>query len=204
MLQGHAQPFIDLPATDADLRHADARADRSRSIPAGIDVLLIVHPAQLSDQQLYAIDQFVLHGGRALVFVDPESEIAGAASRASASRAAARLHPTCRSCSRPGASHTTPDKVVGDRDARAARAGRRPAQSGAALSGLAACRHGDKFNHNDQVTANLQTLNLASVGALSPAERCDHDFHAAGVAPPATRRCSMPRRCAWAVPARSD
>src|SRR5258707_494183 len=39
-----------------------------------VDVLLIVHPQGLSDKTLYAIDQFVLGGGRALVFVDPHSE----------------------------------------------------------------------------------------------------------------------------------
>ncbi len=44
------------------------------SIPNDIEVLMVVHPKQLSDPTLYAIDQFVLRGGRALVFVDPHSE----------------------------------------------------------------------------------------------------------------------------------
>jgi ABC-type uncharacterized transport system involved in gliding motility auxiliary subunit len=44
------------------------------TIPEEVDVLMIVHPKQLSDPTLYAIDQFVLRGGRALVFVDPHSE----------------------------------------------------------------------------------------------------------------------------------
>ncbi|HEX6997588.1 MAG TPA: Gldg family protein [Gammaproteobacteria bacterium] len=43
-----------------------------------IDVLWIVHPAGFDDKTLYAIDQFVLRGGRALVFVDPFAEIASA------------------------------------------------------------------------------------------------------------------------------
>ncbi|MCK5574786.1 MAG: Gldg family protein, partial [Sphingomonadales bacterium] len=43
-------------------------------IPADADALLIVHPPQLTDAQLYAIDQYVLGGGRLLVFVDPFSE----------------------------------------------------------------------------------------------------------------------------------
>ena len=37
-------------------------------------MLLLVHPKALSDRTLYAIDQFVLGGGRALVFIDPHSE----------------------------------------------------------------------------------------------------------------------------------
>ncbi len=46
----------------------------SNEIPQDVGVLMIVHPKGLSDETLYAIDQFVLHGGRALVFVDPHAE----------------------------------------------------------------------------------------------------------------------------------
>ena len=44
-------------------------------IDADVDVLLIVHPPKLSPTMLYAIDQFVLAGGRAVVMVDPFSEV---------------------------------------------------------------------------------------------------------------------------------
>ena len=39
-----------------------------------VDVLMIAQPQNLSEKTLYAIDQFVLKGGKALVFVDPYSE----------------------------------------------------------------------------------------------------------------------------------
>lgn len=45
-----------------------------KTIPENIDMLMIVHPKNLSDTTLYAIDQFVLKGGHAMVFVDPYSE----------------------------------------------------------------------------------------------------------------------------------
>lgn len=45
-----------------------------KTIPENIDMLMIVHPKNLSDTTLYAIDQFVLRGGHAMVFVDPYSE----------------------------------------------------------------------------------------------------------------------------------
>jgi ABC-type uncharacterized transport system involved in gliding motility auxiliary subunit len=45
-----------------------------KQIPADIDVLMLVHPKDLSDATLFAIDQFVLRGGRAIVFADPYSE----------------------------------------------------------------------------------------------------------------------------------
>jgi ABC-type uncharacterized transport system involved in gliding motility auxiliary subunit len=45
------------------------------TIPADIDVLMLVHPQNLPEKTLFAIDQFVLKGGKALVFVDPLSEL---------------------------------------------------------------------------------------------------------------------------------
>ncbi len=45
----------------------------STEIPAEVSVLMLVHPRQLSEQTQYAIDQFVLRGGKLLAFVDPLS-----------------------------------------------------------------------------------------------------------------------------------
>ena len=39
-----------------------------------VDLLMVVHPKGLSEAARYAIDQFVLGGGHALVFVDPNAE----------------------------------------------------------------------------------------------------------------------------------
>lgn len=36
-----------------------------------IDILLVIHPKDFSEKTLFAIDQFVLKGGRTIVFVDP-------------------------------------------------------------------------------------------------------------------------------------
>ena len=51
-----------------DVRTLEAGASE---IAEDIGVLVLVHPKELSDATLYAIDQFVLRGGRLLVFVDP-------------------------------------------------------------------------------------------------------------------------------------
>jgi len=40
------------------------------------DILLIIHPTELDDAFLYAIDQFMLRGGRAVILVDPWNETA--------------------------------------------------------------------------------------------------------------------------------
>ena len=46
-------------------------------IPDDIGILLIIHPKDLGKHALYAIDQFMMKGGRAMVFVDPNAEVDG-------------------------------------------------------------------------------------------------------------------------------
>ena len=45
-----------------------------KSVDKDINVLIVIHPKNLSDDTLYAIDQFVLRGGHLLAFVDPNAE----------------------------------------------------------------------------------------------------------------------------------
>ena len=40
---------------------------------SGLDILMIAHPKKLSEKTLWAIDQYVLGGGKVLLFVDPYS-----------------------------------------------------------------------------------------------------------------------------------
>ncbi|MCC7257284.1 MAG: Gldg family protein [Gammaproteobacteria bacterium] len=54
-----------------DVRQLDQGA---ASIADDVQVLMIVHPKGLSEQTLYAVDQFILRGGRAMIFVDPWAE----------------------------------------------------------------------------------------------------------------------------------
>jgi ABC-type uncharacterized transport system involved in gliding motility auxiliary subunit len=54
-----------------DLRRIDPAAT---SFDEDLQLLMLVHPKGLSDDTLYAIDQFVLGGGRLLVLVDPHAE----------------------------------------------------------------------------------------------------------------------------------
>ncbi len=46
----------------------------AKEIPADITVLMVVHPKGLSDATLFAIDQYVLGGGKMLLFTDPYCE----------------------------------------------------------------------------------------------------------------------------------
>ena len=68
------QPWLILERIEElfEVRHlASAGLER---VDEDVDVLMVVHPKGLSGGARYAIDQFVLGGGRALVFVDPNAE----------------------------------------------------------------------------------------------------------------------------------
>ena len=44
------------------------------AIDTAIDTLMVVHPKTLPPETTYAIDQFVLRGGKAMLFIDPMAE----------------------------------------------------------------------------------------------------------------------------------
>lgn len=44
------------------------------SVDADVDVLMLVHPNVLGNDALYAVDQFVMRGGRLMAFLDPHAE----------------------------------------------------------------------------------------------------------------------------------
>ncbi len=55
-----------------ELKQLDITTD---VIDEDVDLLMVVHPKNLSEPTQYAIDQFVMRGGKAMFFVDPHSEI---------------------------------------------------------------------------------------------------------------------------------
>ena len=70
--QGTQQWMImDLVRQLYEVRRVDITSD---SIEEDIDILMIVHPQGLSDRFLYAVDQHILRGGDALVFLDPNAD----------------------------------------------------------------------------------------------------------------------------------
>lgn len=44
------------------------------SIDEDVDIVMLVHPRDLSEQMLYAIDQHIMRGGEAIVFLDPNAD----------------------------------------------------------------------------------------------------------------------------------
>lgn len=50
------------------VKQVDLKAD---AIPDDVNLLLVVHPKEISEATEYAIDQFILRGGKLIAFIDP-------------------------------------------------------------------------------------------------------------------------------------
>lgn len=134
-------------------------------IPADVDVLMIVQPQRLDDKTLYAIDQFVLKGGRAIVFVDPESET----QQAHPSRMSPPGAPSDSNLDRLFAAWGValePKMVAGDRQAAMRVTGgtqsRREPMDYVAYLALTQAN----INRDNPITADLTHVNLATAGIL--------------------------------------
>lgn len=148
-----------------DLRNLDVIEDE---VDSEVDVLLLVHPKAASPRQLYAFEQFLFRGGRALVFLDPLAE----ADPATPPGGAMAGMPADRSSSlEPLLSHwgleMPPETVVGD--------GRYALQVGEADGSLS--RHpayiGVDLGQSDSaevVTAELDVLNFGFAGYIKARE----------------------------------
>lgn len=136
-------------------------------IERDVDVLMLVHPKKLPPKTLYAIDQFVMRGGRVLLFVDPNAgadtsgqdpsnPLAGAMANHSSD-----LAPLLSVW---GVDYD-PTKVVGDleRGLEVRTSMQAPPVRHIGILGLGR----DDMNRKDVVTASLDKINLATAGALA-------------------------------------
>ncbi len=74
-MRGQSQPYLVLGQIKQFFDVKMLEGAKAEDIdPAKIDTLLLAHPKDLSDELQYAVDQFVLKGGRLIVFADPYSE----------------------------------------------------------------------------------------------------------------------------------
>jgi ABC-type uncharacterized transport system involved in gliding motility auxiliary subunit len=58
---------------DFNVKRVEIDTDR---IDDDVKVLLVIHPKGISDKTQYAIDQFVMRGGKLIAFLDPQSAVA--------------------------------------------------------------------------------------------------------------------------------
>ena len=137
-------------------------------IDKDVDVLMLVHPKALTQKTLYAIDQFVMRGGRMLLFVDPN---AGAdTSGQDPSNPLAGMMTNHSSDLAPllaawGVDYD-PTKVIGDlqRGLEVRASMQSPPVRHIGILGLG---H-DDLNQKDVVSATLDKINVATAGSLAP------------------------------------
>jgi ABC-type uncharacterized transport system involved in gliding motility auxiliary subunit len=150
------------------LFHIESIDPAAESLPENMDLLLVVHPKGMSDSMMYDLDQFVLAGGRLIVFLDPfaESDRGNPNDPMAMMQAgsASNLAPLLESW---GVSFDT-EYVVGD------------LQYGV---GTSQSRHigiisvpADGLNTEDVVSADLQAVNFSSTGWLTPREGASTRF----------------------------
>jgi ABC-type uncharacterized transport system involved in gliding motility auxiliary subunit len=155
-----AQQLFDVRTLGADVT----------AIDDDIGMLWIVQPKNLSNAQLYAIDQFIVKGGTAMIFVDPLAEadpgepLQGMPPGMPAPGQSSDLPTLFRAW---GLQYSTNDVVADAQLALPVSAGPggRPVRH-PALLGLTEAQ----LNNNDVVTADLNTINVGVAGHLSLAE----------------------------------
>lgn len=135
-----------------------------KAIDADIDVLMLVHPKDLSQSALYAIDQFVLRGGKALVFVDPQAEQDSAGQDPNNPMGNFGVHKssTLEPLLTAWGVEFKPNEVVGDLE-RGLSVSTGPDSAPVrhiAILGLPT----DSLNHDDVVTSQLQSVNVYTAG----------------------------------------
>lgn len=135
------------------------------AVPADIDVLMLVHPQNLPEKTLFAIDQFVLKGGKALVFVDPLSELQASHPSQPGSPNSSNLDRLFKSWG----FEVPADIVAGDRrDAQ--RVGVPvPGRAPRPLDYIAWLNlRASNLNRDDMITADLSHITMASAGIIEP------------------------------------
>jgi len=148
-----------------DVRPLEPNATR---IDPATNVLVLVHPKELSAAAQFAIDQYALQGGHILAFVDPlaEGDMSGAeAGNPMAAMGADRSSHLAPLLTAWGLKFNT-DEVVADRAHALSvtlRQGEQPVEH-LGILGLGQ----DSFARDDVITAGLSSVNVATTGHLDP------------------------------------
>ena len=156
--------------------YAVQRVDKSAGeIDEEIDILMIVHPQGLSEQMLYAIDQFVMGGGKTMVFLDPNAD--SMVSRTQQGN----LIPAGMSSELPGLLEAwgiefPGDKVLTDNEL-ALRVSMGQGQRPIAHLGMLGAQR-NFLTQSDSVTSRLETINMSYPGVIRQAAGASTRFEA--------------------------
>ena len=131
-----------------------------------IDVLMLVHPKKLSTETLYAIDQYLLKGGKAIIFLDPLAEQDKTQPDAASPNVMPILYSYLDEILEKWGLKISKEKIVADINAamRVQASGPRGPQE---IDYLPWLRFTDKnFNSDDFSTSELNIIHMGTVGAI--------------------------------------
>ena len=136
-------------------------------IDKDVDVLMVVHPKMLPTKTLYAIDQYVMHGGKLLLFVDPNAgaDTSGQDPQNPLASTLANHSSTLEPLLSAWGVNYDAGKVVGDLDLGldVRTSMQSPPIRHIGILGL----HRASMDPKDVLTSSLDTINMATAGALA-------------------------------------
>ncbi|HTC15014.1 MAG TPA: Gldg family protein [Steroidobacteraceae bacterium] len=158
VIYADAQQLFDVRPLEQSVTHIDA----------DVNVLVIVHPKQLSPATQFAIDQFALRGGHILLFVDPlaEADSTGADAQNPMAAMNADKSSHLNGLLEAWGVKFDPAEVVADRGHALSvtmHQGEEPVEH-VGILGLTK----DSFAPDDVITAGLSEVNVADAGSLEP------------------------------------
>ncbi|MBT5157909.1 MAG: GldG family protein [Rhodobiaceae bacterium] len=174
-MRGQSQPFL-IYAELTDRFEVEFIALDAVKIPKRVDVVLLAHPRPPSDVQAYAVDQFVMRGGRVIAFVDPQSEVSLTAGPNGEPLRGFTEQSNLTKLMQQWGVHMDDNVILADRKrAQRVSAGRDARR--ALTDYILWMGYGpDEMNADDPVTGNIDRLNLGTVGVLRATENATTDM----------------------------
>ena len=146
------------------------------SVITGVDVLLLIHPKDLENETLFAIDQYVLQGGKAMVFIDPLSEVDSKTATPDSTGAIPDLDSDVVTLMEQWGAVLIKEKVSGDINTAMyvqTQGGRGPRE----ISYLPWMRLAkEHLNQTDFATRGIKVINLGSVGIIEKKVESNIEF----------------------------
>lgn len=170
MQQGEDWLFLKELRKNFEIRKVEANAEE---IPSDISLLMVIHPKDLPESTIYAIDQYVVKGGRAIVMVDPACMADNLGDQNNPYMAMMQRSSDMNKLFKAWGVEYNRGKIAADIN-MATRVNAGP--QGLIDHPLWLSLNGDAFNRESAVTAKLNSMLMVNAGALSKASGSAHEF----------------------------
>jgi ABC-2 type transport system permease protein len=148
-------------------------SDAAQIDPKDYDILLVIHPRNLPDKTLFAIDQFVLNGGRTIVCVDPHCVAEQATQKMNPYQQPQPVSSDLNRLLKTWRLEMPPDTFAGDATLALA-ASINPEQRPQKIIGFMGLSP-ECFNHDSAITSDLHDVRVLFPGVLRKVEPAKTD-----------------------------